>query len=142
MAKQQQLSGTRLLAHSLLVIILVLSLGACSSRTVRTTAHTPVIQETAEIPEEQLIDVSIHQFDPGIANASDNEGTIIFPEIRKAESRFMPYLLMETLQTSAAWGAVRVVPNDQSAPDVYVVGEIVNSDGESLELKGKSSPLL
>lgn len=138
MAKQQ-LNNVHLLVHSLLVMILALSLGACSSRTVKTTSHTPVIQETAEIPEEQLMDVSIRQFDPGIANASDDEDTIIFPEIRKAESRFMPYLLMETLQTSAAWGAVRVVPNDQNAPDVYVEGEIVNSDGELLELKVKVS---
>ena len=121
--------GTLLLALSLAA-----GLSACASRTVKTTSHTPVIQETGEIAEDQLMDVSIGQFDPGLDQAADDDDLVIFPEIRKAETRFVPYLLMETLQTSAAWGAVRVVPNEQSATDVYVKGEIINSDGENLKL--------
>lgn len=121
------------------LVLLALCLGACSSQTVKSTDHAPIIQETAEIPEAQLLDVSIRQFDPGLSTAADNEDVVIFPEIRKAETRFMPYRLMETLQTSAAWGAVRVVPDDKSAPDVFVEGEIINSDGEMLELQVKVS---
>ena len=41
---------------------------------------------------------------------------------------------METLQTSAAWGAVRVVPLDHDSVDVLVTGEILRSDGELLTL--------
>lgn len=130
---------TKRLFQQVFLLLFVLGLAACSSQTVKTTALTPVIQETDEIPEHLLMDVSIRQFDPGLDKAADDEDTIVFPEIRKAESRFMPYLLMETLQTSAAWGAVRVVPNDQSAPDVYVEGEILSSDGETLELRIKVS---
>ncbi|MEJ2442250.1 MAG: hypothetical protein P8Y42_02170, partial [Exilibacterium sp.] len=84
------------------------------------------------VPEDLLLDVGINIFDPGLENAADKEDQVIFPEVRKAEARYIPVHLMETLQSSAAWGAVRVIPNDQSAVDVVVDGKIIQSDGERL----------
>ncbi len=122
-------SVTALLASLLL-------LAGCSSHTVKTTQTTPVIQEQAEIPESELLDVGIYLFDPGLDNANDDD-EVVFPEIRNAESRFIPFRLMETLQTSAAWGAVRVVPTSQKAIDVSVSGAILKSDGEQLKIRVK-----
>lgn len=133
-------SSTRFFAHSyfrrinlLLALPLLLVVG-CSTHTVKTTQTTPVIQEHAEIPEAELMDVGIYLFDPGLDSA-DDDGQIIFPEIRNAESRFMPFRLMETLQTSSAWGAVRVIPATQTAIDVTVAGLILQSDGEQLKVQ-------
>ncbi len=121
-------------SFTLLIALPLLLVTGCSSHTVKTTQTTPVIQEHAEIPEAELLDVGIYLFDPGLDNANDDE-QIIFPEIRNAESRFMPFRLMETLQTSSAWGAVRVIPATQNAIDVTVAGLIVQSDGEQLKVR-------
>ncbi len=115
----------------LIFLFSALALG-CSSRVVKTTTHVPVIQEKEVVPEDLLLDVGINIFDPGLENAADKEDQVIFPEVRKAEARYIPVHLMETLQSSAAWGAVRVIPNDQSAVDVVVDGKIIQSDGERL----------
>ncbi|NIB39826.1 hypothetical protein HBA55_09535 [Pseudomaricurvus alkylphenolicus] len=107
----------------------------CSTHTVKTTQTAPVIQEHAEIPEAELLDVGIYLFDPGLDLANEEDGPAVFPEIRKAESRYMPYRLMETLQMSSAWGAVRVIPASQSSVDVMISGQIQQSDGETLLVK-------
>ncbi|GAB1264572.1 hypothetical protein NBRC116493_05960 [Aurantivibrio infirmus] len=104
----------------------------CSSQTVKTANHAPLQRETAELREEYLLDVGIQVFDPGLDRAVNNEDLLIFPEVRKAESRYIPLHLMEALQNSAAWGAVRVVPNEKTMSDVLVSGEILQSDGELL----------
>lgn len=120
------------LISAVLISLCLLMVGCANKTTVKTTAITPIIQETAQIPEELLMDVGIEMFDPGLDAASESKDSVIFPEIRKAESRFIPHMLMETLQTSAGWGAIRVIPNTLSAPDVVLKGEIIQSDGETL----------
>ena len=47
----------------------------------------------------------------------------------------MPYLLVEAIQSSGAWGAVRVVPDEKQAMDVLVFATILESHGESLKLQ-------
>ncbi|NHO64037.1 hypothetical protein G8770_00565 [Aestuariicella hydrocarbonica] len=121
----------RVLFTCLIVPLAILS--GCSSNTVKTTQVVPVMQEQAAIPEAELLDVGIHLFDPGLEDANDDD-QVVFPEIRKAESRFIPYHLMQTLQSSAAWGAVRVIPNSQNNVDVTVKGQILQSDGEQLRI--------
>ena len=119
-----------------LSLILTLSLSvylvtACSSRTIKTTAVTPIIQESKELDESELLDVGVLTFDPGIQDLADlDEDDIVFAEVRTAESRFFSYLLVDTMQQSAAWGAIRVIPNTESAVDVIVSGKIIKSDGE------------
>ncbi len=120
--------------RAVLIGLCLVIAGCANTTTVKTTAITPIVQETNEIPEELLLDVGIEMFDPGLDTASESKDSVIFPEIRKAESRFIPHMLMETLQNSAAWGAVRVIPNTLSAPDVVLDGRIMQSDGETLEI--------
>ncbi|MFT4924218.1 MAG: hypothetical protein ACI8WB_000296 [Phenylobacterium sp.] len=122
------------LLMTLSLLLLVSLLNGCSAKVVKTTEVVAVMQETNEIEEHLLLDVGITLFDPGMEAAlqDDDEDHIVFAEIRNAEARYFPHLLMNTLQSSAAWGAVRVVPNDQSVAEVMLRGTIIHSDGEIL----------
>lgn len=116
------------------IYALFLTLAACSSTSVRTTDYTPVIKKPAQIPENQLLDVGIGIFNPGV-DESSREKAGVYPEVRNAEARYMPYKLMETIQSTGNWGVVRVIPNRQSEMDVWVDAEILQSDGETLQLE-------
>lgn len=119
----------------------LLLLGGCSTTTVKTTDVVPIMQQNEEIAEALLLDVGVVIFDPGHKEAleSTDEENIVFSEVRNAEARYFPHLVVNTLQTSAAWGAVRVVPNPQTAVDVILQGKILHSDGETLVLHIKVS---
>lgn len=118
----------RLLATALLVT----SLAGCVNQTVRSTAVPPLERPDTSVAESELLDVAVAVFDPGLENYEEDQQ--IYPEVRKAESRFMSRLLAETLQNSGAWGAVRVVPNNHQISDLVVEGTILHSDGENLQL--------
>ena len=85
-----------------------------------------------EIPFEELLDIGIMLFDP---NIPEKENPMIFPEIRKAEARYMPYHLKKTLESTGHWGGVWVLPERSKAIDLIVVGRIEKSDGLDVELK-------
>ena len=114
----------------------LLWLAGCSTTTIRTTEVTPAIQEPRSFPEDQLLDVGIGIFNPGVDDLSAAEDGV-YPQVRRAEARYMPYQLMDTLQKTGNWGIVRVVPNRQSEMDLWVDAEILKSDGESLQLMVK-----
>ena len=89
------------------LICIVLINGGCSSTEVKTTDVTPVNYVTKDIPENELLDIGITIFNPGLEGLADqDDDVLVFPEIRVAESSYFPYILMETVQSSAAWGAV------------------------------------
>ncbi len=120
----------------LTALTLTTLLGACVSQTITTNSVPRLDSASSEIPEEQLLDVGISIFNPGIADYEEDEQT--YPEVRKAEARFMPFLLAEAMQDSGAWGAVRVVPNSGQINDLVVAGKILHSDGEKLQLHIKA----
>ncbi len=117
--------------HALVLFVLVFAAG-CNSTTVRTTDREQITAQPAEIPEEMLLDVGIGIFDPGVDGLSSEEG--VYPKIREAEARFVPFQLMTTMQNSGNWGTVRVIPGRQSEMDLWIDGEILRSDGENLHL--------
>jgi hypothetical protein len=118
----------------LVVLAAVSTFAGCASTTVKTTQHEPILQNPTPIAEHQLLDVGIDIFKPGVDESSaEEEG--VFLEVRNAEARFMPVKLAETLQGSGNWGVVRVVPGKQSEMDVWVDGEIIKSDGETLQVR-------
>jgi hypothetical protein len=88
------------------------------------------------VPESELMDVGVAIFDPGIDAAE--EDARLYPEIRRAEARFVPELLTEVLQNSGAWGAVRVVPDEDRITDLMITGIILHSDGEELKVHVKA----
>jgi hypothetical protein len=120
-------------ARPLVLIGLVLMVSACVEQTVKSTS-VPTVQTLEQaLPEGQLLDLGIVVFNPGLDG--DEEDDFVYPEVRRAEARYMPYVLLEAIQSSAAWGAVRVVPNEQQAMDLLVSATIVKSHGEELQLQ-------
>ena len=98
------------------------------------------LQASSEIPGEELLDVAVHAFDPGVpAEIAKNEQALnkkrIYPDIRRAESRYVATLLRVTLETSGQWGAVRVCPENVQFVDVSVSGKIIESTGAKLALQ-------
>ena len=115
-------------------VLLALLLSACVNQTIKSTSVPPVATPKTAVPEEQLLDVAVVVFDPGLDDIEEDEESLVYPEVRQAEARFMPLLLSEAMQDSGAWGAVRVVPNDTQIADLTVRGKILHSDGEELRL--------
>ncbi|MCW8126508.1 hypothetical protein [Microbulbifer halophilus] len=118
----------------ILPLVAVFTLGACTTTDVRTTAFTPLTVEDATIPEGRLLDVGVVQFNPGLDTAEVDEDQLVFPELRRAESRYVAVTLADSLQSSQGWGAVRVIPSERTNIDVTVTGRIVQSDGETLTM--------
>lgn len=114
---------------------LLLLLG-CSTTTVKTTQHEEIIRGDVDIPEDQLLDVGIDIFDPGVDGLSEEEEGV-YPPIRRAEARYIPFQLMETLQGTGNWGVVRVIPDRKSEMNIWLDGEIIESNGEQLKLRIK-----
>jgi hypothetical protein len=112
---------------------LCLALAGCVSQTVKSTSVPSVKTAERDLSEKQLLDVGIVIFDPGLEDLDEDETQ--YPEVRKAEARYMPYVLREAIESSAAWGAVRVVPDANQAMDIIVKGTIIKSDGEELKLR-------
>jgi hypothetical protein len=102
----------------------------------------PIVAQkaTAEIPQDELLDVGVHIFDANVPkDEKEQEAKRIFPDVRKAESRFMPVLLRDTLESTGQWGQVRVLPSDSASSDVNVDGRILESTGRELKLAIRAS---
>ncbi|KGE03053.1 hypothetical protein HRUBRA_02362 [Pseudohaliea rubra DSM 19751] len=111
-----------------------LLLAGCVSQTVKSTSIPPLDYPDAPIPEAELLDVGIALFDPGLDDLDEDDDRPVYPELRRAEARFIPQLLTTTLQDTGAWGAVRVVPDNERITDLRIDGTILHSDGEQLKL--------
>jgi hypothetical protein len=116
-------------------LICLIILSGCATYQAQKVGPTPIIQADDEILEAQLMDVGIIVFNSAelTEEKAKKEGT--HPDIRKAESHFIPYHLKNTLHQSSQWGAVRVVPAETNSVDLLVKGEILESNGEHLSLK-------
>ncbi|MCR9106669.1 MAG: hypothetical protein NXI15_15345 [Gammaproteobacteria bacterium] len=121
-----------------LCILLMLATG-CVNHTVRSTQVPAINVPAAPIPEAFLLDVGIVAFDPGIDDHDEDEDMPIYPEVRRAESLFLPNQLAAALQESGAWGAVRVLPDESQLTDLVITGKILHSDGEKLQLAVRAS---
>jgi hypothetical protein len=91
---------------------------------------------TVEAPLTPALSLVVASFDPGLPESTAGLSRLgIFPEIRRAEARFMPVLLRQVLQESNAWGPVRVLPEPQTTAELQVDGRILHSDGRVLLLQ-------
>ncbi len=106
----------------------------CSSQSTGRPSQTQAIQATAEIPRDQLLDVGIEVFDPGLPAQGQPLPDDVFPELREAEARYMAIRLENTMQATGHWGAVRVLPGNQGITDLEVSGTILLSTGSKLAL--------
>src|SRR5688572_6385520 len=110
---------------------------------VKETRPLPVLQATqapTAIPSDQLLDVGVHILDPGIPPEVEDDPALmdkmrIYPDIRRAEARYIAMELRDTLEGTGHWGTARVVPASVSSFDLTVDGKIVESNGAYLKLE-------
>jgi hypothetical protein len=116
------------------VLVLLLALAAPQ---IRAEKEATLNMALSEVPYEQLLDVGIVLFDPGLdeEDESAEEDKAILPDVRKSEARYIPCHLKDTLEATGQWGAVRVLPEGTENVDVMITGEILASNGRSLSLR-------
>jgi hypothetical protein len=93
-------------------------------------------------PASAQLNVSVMEFDPGIPeDYALHRELQVFPKIREIESKFLPFVLRQSLVDSGNWGAVRVVPGTDDAAEILIAGTITHSDGQvlSVELRATDS---
>jgi len=124
------------LQSPLLPAVLALVLGGCSVGRTIDYEQTELVRAAAELPDAERLDVGIMLFDPGVeAGGEADEKKLVFPEVRQAEARYMPYQLKTTMESSGQWGSVWVVPERSDAVDLTVWGRIDKSDGLDVVLR-------
>ena len=122
-------------SRPLLVLAALLAMAGCVVQDQRPVQRIAAQKATTEIPESELLDVGVRLFDPNVPqDPKEQEEQMVFPDVRNAESRYIPVEIRDTLEGTGQWGQVRVLPRDGTNMDVYVDGRIVKSDGRELEL--------
>ncbi|HEX7060565.1 MAG TPA: hypothetical protein VF200_01270 [Woeseiaceae bacterium] len=121
-----------------LLLVIAVACTGCTVSEVITAEKTPLEVASMKIDESLLLDVGVMNFDPAIPEDNEADESGIYPEVRQAEARYLPYHLKTTLQGTGFWGAVRVIPSEYAFTDVMVSGEIERSDGEFVTLKVKA----
>jgi hypothetical protein len=113
-----------------------LALQGCVVQEQRPMTRIPAERATAEIPQHELLDVGIRIFDPNIPEDEKQlEKDRIFPDVRRAESRYIPVTLRDTLERTGYWGQVRVFPPGAEGTDLLLDGTILESNGRVLRLE-------
>jgi hypothetical protein len=83
----------------------------------------------------QKLDIIVPVFEPGLPEdpaSYEKEG--VWPELRRAEANRFAWKLKEALEKTGRFGAVRVTPDSEATGDLYILGEIIESNGEEVEI--------
>jgi len=119
-----------------LIALAALACSGCVTHETRPLPRVNAIQAAAEIPDDQLLDVGVRLFDENVPDdEKKREKERIFPDVRKAEARYLAMQVRNTLEGSGQWGQVRVIPVDDDALDVRVSAKILESTGMQLRLE-------
>ncbi len=100
--------GNAIVRIRLALTVVALSVAAYGCAVSRTVDYEEVDIERAEteLSANQLLDVGIMLFDPGIPEtAKEQQKELVFPDVRRAEARYIPYHLKNTLEGTGLWGA-------------------------------------
>jgi hypothetical protein len=117
----------------LIISAAALASGGCVTHETRPQQRVKAIQASTEIPSEQLLDIGVRLFEENVPkDEKEMEEKHIYPDVRKAEARYLPMQIRNTLEGTGQWGQVRVMPTDAEALDVYVSGKIIESTGQIL----------
>ena len=129
----------RTLQRILVLAALAVLTTGCVVKETRPLPQLQAMQATDEVASERLLDVGIRVFDAGIPKEVEENPDLadekrVYPDIRRAEARYFPSQLRDTLAGTAQWGAVRVVPALVDSTDLIVTGKILESNGAELKL--------
>lgn len=97
---------------------------------------TPVVAAADSVDRDvSHLNISVAIFDPGIPeDRSVHRDLEVFPRVRKIEALYLPFVLRNVLTSQQEWGAIRVVPDTDTAAELLINGRIVRSDGDLLEV--------
>ena len=119
------------------VISLIFLIGGCAKFEYHQTKDvTPArFEESADITlvEEELLDVGIVLFDPGIDLLDDESAA--YSSVRQSEAVWFASQLKSALEYSNVWGAVRTMPSANSILDLLIEGKILESNGEFVDIE-------
>ena len=118
-----------------LILLIIVGISGCATQNVKSTTFTPIVSDNAATPEDELLDIGIAIFQPGLDDIPRNREELTFSDVRMAETYFTSYELAQALQNSGNWGVVRVVPGDLSSSDLAITGTILQSDGETMRVQ-------
>jgi hypothetical protein len=129
----------RMKRRALVLVALSALAAGCVVKETRPLPQLQAVQATSEVASERLLDVGIRVFDAGIPKEIEENPDLadekrIYPDIRRAEARYLPSQLRDTLAGTAQWGAVRVVPSLVDSTDLIISGTILESTGALLKL--------
>jgi hypothetical protein len=81
------------------------------------------------------LSVVVPVFDPNIPTDQDKiVEQSIWPEVRRTEATRMALSLGDALNKSQFFNGVRITPDTESNSEIYVMGKIVESNGEDVEI--------
>ena len=121
---------------SLTVLMAVIAIPACSSTEIVRANSTPPMIAKTQPPIDLYMDIGIMPLEPGIPEGEEAlDNSLIIPDVRRAEARYIAYQLKDTLELTGNWGAVRVIPQFTEAVDILITGKILDSNGEELKLQ-------
>ncbi|MDQ6992497.1 MAG: hypothetical protein Q9M31_03410 [Mariprofundus sp.] len=87
------------------------------------------------VVQKTKLDIIIPAFDANLPkDPADYEKEGIWPELRRAEAVRFAYKMKLALEKTAAFGAVRVIPDKNATGDLYLLGKIDKSNGEEVDL--------
>ncbi len=121
--------------NALLIAMGLLMVLPALAATDKITSSTALVLKTPTVPtpEAALLDVGIPTLNDGLYLTDEND--TVFPEVRFAEAIYFSNQLAKVMEKSGAWGAIRVTPSTDVIMDVYITGTILQSDGETMDLK-------
>ena len=81
----------------LFFLLLIAGISACSTQTVKSTSFTPIKSDSDGVVEEELLDIGIGIFQPGLDDIPRNREELTFSDVRMAETYFASYHLASAL---------------------------------------------
>ncbi len=91
---------------------------------------------------ELFLDVAIPVFDPGLPvdsfgdlDGDELEEEGIWPQLRRTEAKLFAADMKKALDARKVFGSVSVVPDASTPSDLFVLGEIITSDSEQVEIE-------
>lgn len=125
-----------------LLLFVIVAIGGCSTSEVLVAHSVELVPPPETYPEAELLDVAVVVFDSGVPKGELDRAVVeelmqdgTFVQIRRAEAMFLAVKLRDALQNSGHWGSVWVTPQESTAVDLNVRAEILQSDGNVVELR-------
>ncbi|MDX1669534.1 MAG: hypothetical protein R3194_08965, partial [Limnobacter sp.] len=98
--------------------------------------------ERAAVKQSVLLSVAVPEFDEGFAKTPSGEIDYdettemgIWPQLRRTESKKFAFKTKQAIEQTGSFGAVSVTPDTMVPADVFVLGKILESNSQTVEVQ-------